>query len=327
MKYYRLQGVFTLRSPMSHIGESHSTQSFLITEPIIQECGEIEDVPVYNGNAWRGQLRDAGTEYMLDKLGTDSNPLRVPMDIFHLFFTGGRIGGDQKIDIAQARNIRKVVPLLSVFGGGVGNQIMEGKLRVSNGYPIVNEAIPVLPELWHNQARKIPVAAITFDKSFSRMDDSKKESMQKYMPCLEQGLLESEKRKTKTGNDVADQMRMTSELWVPGTQIYQEIDILNASEVEMGALVSAMHWWSQSPHIGGQANKGHGKVNLAYRITEMHGDREESKDFMRVASGGPCLLAQSAENAKSAYDQHLRSVYDDMIAQDGNTMRKLIGEV
>lgn len=327
MSHHRIHGIFTLRSPLSHIGESLSTQTFLVQEPIIQINGEIEEVFAYNGNAWRGALRDHAASYMLDRLGAEGDShARVPLDLFHLLFTGGRIGGDQAIDIEQARRVRAAVPMISMWGGGIGNQIMAGKLRVSNAYPLCIEAIPVLPERWHTEAAMVAYSGCTFDKSFSRMDDSKREDLRAYLPPPDTaGKIEGKTKKTKAGTEVADQMRMTTELVAPGVRLYQEIDVLDASPVELGALVSAIHAWSRSPHLGGQANKGHGKVRLDYRILDM--DSGDEQDFIRVTGDGPCLLAQPAQAAKDAYDQHLRALYDQMLADSRQDIRALLGAV
>jgi hypothetical protein len=323
MAHYRIHGIFTLRSPLSHIGESLSTQTFLVQEPILQEDGTVEEVFCYNGNAWRGQLRDCAAAYFLDRMGSNGHA-HVPLDMFHLLFTGGRIGGDQSIDIEQARRIRAAVPMVSIWGGGVGNQIMAGKMRVSNAYPVVREAIPALPERWHMDALRTTYADCTFDKSFTRTDDTKNEHLRQYMPPENAGLLEGP-RKTKSGNEVADQMRMTTELVAAGTRLSTEIDVLDPSDVELGALVSAIHHWSRSPHIGGQANKGHGKVRLDYRILNM--STGEDQEFIRVTGDGPCLLSTTATEAKQAYDQHLRELYDRMLEHSKDGIRGLIGAV
>ena len=330
MSYYRIHGLFTLRSPLSHIGESISTNTYLVQEPIIQPDGAIAEVFCYNGNAIRGMWRDAAAAYMLDRLGTDGSPrAHVPLDIFHLLFTGGRIGGDQSIDIDQARRIRAAIPMLSMWGGGVGNQIMAGKLRVSNAYPLCAEAIPALPERWHIEAAAAPYAGMTFEKSFSRMDDAKREDLRTYLPLPDHADMlagpASAKKKGKGSGDVADQMRMTTELVSAGTRLYTEIDVIDANEVELGSLVSAIHYWSRSPHLGGQGNKGHGKCRLDYRIIDM--DDGEERDFVRVTGDGPCRLAALAEAAKTAYDRHLRALYDAMLTDCKADLRGLIGAV
>lgn len=321
MSIQRIHGLFTLRSPLSHIGESISTQTYLVQEPIIQPDGTIEEVFAYNGNAWRGALRDHAASYMLDRLADDaSDHARVPIDIFHLLFTGGRIGGDQSIDIDQARRLRAAIPMLSLWGGGVGNQIMAGKLRVSSAYPLCREAIPVLPDRLHARAERLPYAGITFEKSFSRMDDGRREDLRRYLPPSQSSEPEPSRR------EVADQMRMTTELVAPGTQLYTEIDILDASQIELGALVSALYRWADSPYLGGQANKGHGKVSLEYTMSEP-GQSGSERVFFSVSSDGLRCISGPAQSALDAYGAHLLALYNDMLEAQSPDLRALVGAV
>lgn len=154
----RLDGVFTLLSPLSHIGEAISTTTYLVQEPVLQEDGTLEEVFVYSGNAWRGQLRDCAASYMMDKLGRPD----ISLDAFHLLFSGGRISGPQKTDLAQARNFRAAVPMLALWGGGIGNQILSGQLRVGSCYPICREASRILPTALRTE---IPFAGMTFGRA------------------------------------------------------------------------------------------------------------------------------------------------------------------
>lgn len=314
----RLQLLYLTRSPLSHISEALSTTSFLVEQPIIQPDGRIESVFSYSGNAVRGAWRDLSATYLLEKLGN----ARVPLQMFHLLFSGGAIGGEQKTDIAAARKIRQALPHLSIFGGGVGNQILSGKLRVSCLYPICLEAIPVLPDEFHDRARQIEYRGLTYQQSFSRKDDSKDVRLNQHLiPDTETLLLEGKKSK-KSDDDVATQMRMTSELLVPGVHLYGETDCLDVSDVELGCLVSALHAFSRSPVLGGQGNKGHGRVSLDVRYTNL--DTGESGDFMQIKAAGLPLLAEPAERAKAAYDQHLREQYDALLAGTQTEIRSLL---
>ncbi len=308
-----LSGLFTLRSPLSHIGESISTTSYLVQEPILQPDGTLEEVFVYSGNAWRGQIRDLAGAYMLDKLGN----VRLPPDQFHLIFSGGRIGGSIVVDIEHARRLRKAVPLIGILGGGVGNQILAGKLKVSNSYPLCREALITLPTELHDAAQA-SYRSMTFEKSFSRKDDAKDERLRGYLQ--EPLTLKLGTPPEKDGP--ADQMRMTSELVVAGVRLYSEIVALDVTEVELGCLVSALHAFSKAPHIGGQANKGHGKVSLDYNLKDM--DTGGQQGFLRIGDGPP-LLSPRAADALASYDQHLREQYDQLLTSQTGEIRALLG--
>ncbi len=294
----RLSGKFELLSPLSHISEAISTNTYLVQEPILQKDGSLEEIFCYSGNAWRGQLRDATAKYMLDKIG-----VTLPIDSFHLLFSGGKIGGDQVVDIEAVKIIREKIPLISLFGGGIGNQIVAGKMRVQNSYPICREAERLLPNEFMKESGNRTYRDMTQEKSFTRFDDTKNDEYRKYTHQEKEG---TEKKK----KEVAQQMRMTSELVSPGVELYTSIDIINANEKDLGALVSAISSISNSPHIGGQANKGHGRINLTYKFEILSENEPGTKDFIKIKDGH-CLLSDYAKAYKNTYDLHLDTILDE----------------
>ena len=342
----RLTGLFTLRAPLSHIGEAISTISYLVQEPILQDDGSIEEVFCYSGNAWRGQLRDLAAEYMLDRLGAPA----LPTEAFHLLFSGGRIGGEMTLDLEQARRYRRSIPMTALWGGGVGNQVLPGKLRVQNSYPLCEEALPVLPPEHHGRAIGRSYRGMTFEKSFSRKDDAKDERLVHFLaapePATGQTALPGETAPPKRGRSreaPPDQMRMTVELVAAGVQLHTAIDALSVSEIELGCLVSALHQFSRSPHIGGQANRGHGLVDLVYRLIDPDADAvwdqrsgawvdlgptgrpaDQEEPFLAVR-GGRSLLSTRAQEAREAYDAYLREQYAAMLARQGGEIVALLG--
>jgi hypothetical protein len=290
-----------------------------VQERILQPDGSVEEVFCYSGNAWRGQLRDLSAAYMLDRLGG----VRVGLDTFHLLFSGGRIGGAQDVNIAQARAMRAAVPHVAVWGGGVGNQILAGKLRVGNCYPVCREAIPVLPERWRPLAERVPYAACTQEKEHSRRDDAKIDTVRRHLAADPVGLLLGDvpaPRAEAKRDGPADQMRIGMELVTAGVTLHSWIALHDATEVELGALVAALHSFAEGPSIGGKVAIGYGLADLDYALTEDGGRR----DFLRV-SDGVSLLSPEASAARDAYDQHLRGLYDAWIDQKRPDMTALLG--
>ena len=325
MSNVRLEGAFTLRSPLSHIGETISTTAYLAQEPILQPDGSLAEVAVYSGNAWRGHLRDCAASYMLERIGSP----RLTLDAFHLLFSGGRIAGDQKYDVERARSLRQLVPMVSLWGGGIGSQILAGKLRVSNCYPLCREAIPVLAARWHDRAAAVGYGALTTERSYSRRDDSKIDTLNHHIappagPAP--GLLDAPaprrpRREAREDKPVADQMRMTVEVLCAGAVLSTKVDLLEVTEVELGAFVSAVHGWSRSPHIGGQSSRGLGEADLSYEMVDL--DTGARQPFLAVTDG-VSLLAPPAAAARDSYDRHLRDTYDRMLDERGQDMRALL---
>lgn len=331
----RLWGWFATRSPLSHIGEAISTVAYLAQEPILQPDGSLAEVFVYSGNAWRGHLRDLAAGYMLRKIGDP----RLPLESFHLLFAGGRIGGEQTVNVERARAWRRAIPLVALWGGGVGNQILPGKLRVANAYPVCREALPALLHTDPAEAGCVSYRALTIEKSFSRKDDAKDDRLNGWLgeateppPLPEQAGMfgadeavpsgQSGQKADKRPKAPPEQMRTTVELLIAGTRLETRIDVLGASEVELGCLVSALHEFARSPHIGGQANRGHGLVDLDYTLVDL--DAGQERPFVSIA-GGQLALAEAATAALAAYDRHLLDLYNGMLASDGGEIRRMLG--
>lgn len=282
----RLQGLFTLLAPLSHIGESISTESYLNEEPVVQPDGTTEPVFVYNGNAWRGQLRDLAAEHLLHTLGRDGEPLRVPLPAFHLLFSGGSIGGEQSIDLQQARTLRHNLPSLSLLGGGVGTQILPGKIIVGNSYPVCLETLRLVPERFRPAPELLrPYRELTMAKSFTRTDDAKDPAA-------------TEQHLTMGNGDVVQQMRYTVELLAAGVQLYSYLILDDPAPCELGVLVAALRRFAQRPFIGGQSRVGHGRVDLHYTDAE-------GATWFAADGHGDCTLSAPAQSALAAYEHHL----------------------
>lgn len=320
MNNYRIFGEFTTLSPLSHISESIGTITYLCEEPILQTDGSVEPVFSYSGNAWRGQMRDLSAIYMLKKLGGP----QLNTESFHLLFSGGKIGGEQSIDLNQARTIRQAVPMISLFGGGVGNQIMPGKLRVGSSYPVCVESAPVLKASYHADCLKSSYRQLTSEKSFTRKDDSKNPGVNNYINPAALALIENDK-KTKKDDEVSTQMRMTSELLIAGVKLVHEIDMLSCSEIELGVIVSALHAFSESPYIGGQCNRGHGKVSYSSQIINL--STGETSDFIQINNSGIPNLSQLANSSKEAYDKLLVEQYNRYLETKKPEIENLLGSV
>lgn len=319
-----LIGRFTLRSPLSHIGESIGTTSYLAQEPVLQPDGAIEEVFCYSGNAWRGQLRDCSAVYLLRRLGDP----RVSLDAFHLLFSGGRIGGEQNVKLDQARTMRRTLPHVALFGGGVGNQILPGKLRVANSYPVCREAPPGYDPALQSLRERVSYRSLTVEKSFSRKDDAKDDRLLPWLADAAGGpgqpALPGDGRgpaRAKAKDGPADQMRMTVELVIAGAILETRLDLLEVSEVELGCLVAAVGEFGRSPHIGGQASRGHGLVDLAYQAVGLD---VAPTPFLAVEGGG-LVLSPPAEAAKAAYDAYLRELYDAYLDANQPELRRLLG--
>lgn len=330
LKNYRLDGLISLQSPLSHIGESVGADSYLSTDVIVGEDGQPTECFVYSGNAFRGILRDCAASYMLERMGN----MKIPLESFYLLFSGGSLGGPQSVDIDQARMYREAIPMLAIWGGGVGNQIIPGKLRVGSMYPICKESSSIIPE----RLRKPEAPSwkrMSFEKSFTRMDDEKNDNRRAYL--LEapkeqhkelQGTLAFDedappkaKEKKKTPGDApAQQMRYTVEMMAAGTMLYQRVDLTAVSEVQPGAFVSSLVKFASESYIGGKSGTGHGLVDIEYRWNNNGVDEV----FLSLSKDTLCLAGE-AQDAKDAYDAHVLKSYNQYIDSNQSEITVALG--
>lgn len=321
MRNVRIDGVITLLSPLSHIGEVHGPDSYLAGTQIIGPDGMPVECFVYSGNAFRGMLRDLGTQYLLEKLG---NP-QLPLDLFYLLFSGGSIGGNQAVDIDQGRQLRKMLPLLSLFGGAVGNQILQGKMFVGAMYPLVRECQRVLPRRLRSEDAP-SWRHWTVEHNFTRTDDAKDENLRKFLSVSEEEkpLLEdqvSDEKKSDKKKELPQQMRYTIELLATGSRLYQRIDLIDVNDLELGTFVSALYQFSKRPYIGGRNSIGMGLVEIEYEYHE----NGKTKPFMFISEDNS-EMGLLANNAKERYDEFLKDLYDKYLIENKTELVKLLEE-
>lgn len=267
---YRFEGIATALSAISHLGDSAGGTTSVFRREKVLSRGRVIEAPILSGNGFRGLLRDKGMRFMLRELG---EPQLSPA-AFHFLTSGGALTKDagRGLDIGQARRLRELIPLVGVFGGACGRQILEGKLQVGKWYPVCSELIAFLPAQYRDMPEaKVSMYDMTDLHSFTRTDDAKSERWQKFLPQEQRSLLEAPKVKlAKDGTEVAEkpgtaqQMRYSQEVLIAGTKFYCWIQLQDVSNLEYEAFASALVEWSRAPFIGGQSRHGCGEIELKF---------------------------------------------------------------
>ncbi|MCK4499882.1 hypothetical protein KAU11_05250, partial [Candidatus Babeliales bacterium] len=215
-----IEGNFRTRSPLSHISESISTGSLLNERAIVQENGELVDVFCYNGNAWRGQLRDLCALHLIETLGITE----LSTEKHNFLFSGGKIGGASKFNFQNMKAHFNLLPHFALLGGCLDNMMLPGKLAVFDSLPICQESVIELPEKLHKQACEQTYKRMTIEREFVRMDDSKNMKLNQSLK------IEDGKEKEKI------QMRMGGELLNSGVNLFSRLLLSMPSDFEIGAL-------------------------------------------------------------------------------------------
>ncbi|HLA87214.1 MAG TPA: hypothetical protein VJL10_04275 [Anaerolineales bacterium] len=274
------EGTMTALTSISHIGDSHGVNSKLRREKVIQPNGSVEEIPIISGNALRGILRDRGMLHMLKLLGYGVNDETgevkgLSLSAFYFLFSGGALTkdlGNRGLDVDEARRWRGLIPLVAVFGGAMGNQIMPGKAKIGKAIPICTETAHIIPERYLGGVDS--VWELCQEEAYTRRDDEKNDNLRQLITPEVRGLLEmdasAKRAKAGTKDDVEgetgqkQQMRYYVETLAAGSRLYWEISLDDVTDLEREAFFVTLAEFSRFPYIGGKSSVGHGKVSIKF---------------------------------------------------------------
>ena len=238
-------------------------------------------MPVISGNAIRGILRDRGMLHMLKCLGygvdEETGEVRgLSLAAFYFLFSGGALtkgGGNAGLDIDEARRWRKTIPLVALFGGAMGNQIMPGAVKIGKAIPICKETAHLIPERFVT-GQEQSIWDMCQEEAYTRRDDEKNEKLRQLITPEVRGLLEAaavdKQHKSGTKDDVAgetgqkQQMRYFVETLAAGTRLFWEVALDDVTDTEFDAFCVTMAEFGRYPYIGGKSGVGHGKVAIRF---------------------------------------------------------------
>jgi CRISPR type IV-associated protein Csf2 len=268
--------VTPLQSISHNGGQSFGVTAKLRREKFVQMDGSIAEVPVISGNAMRGILRDRGMLHMLRTLGYGVNEESgevqgLSMAAFYFLFSGGALTstGSRGIDIDEARKWQTLVPLVSVFGGAMGNSIKPGKIKVGKVIPICVETAHLLPESVSANLELQSVWEYLQEEMYTRTDDAKNDRYRPLLSADVRKLLDDEQRAAQrdplkpveeTGQK--QQMRYFVETIAAGTPMYWQICLDDVTDLEFEAFVTTMVEFGRMPYIGGKSGTGMGQISL-----------------------------------------------------------------
>lgn len=134
---YSYSFVARLTSPLIHTEEVNSNVATFYREPQLIG-GKKYFVPTIRGNSIRGKIRDLIFDDLLERLEYPKQTLEV--DKFYTLFCGGFLDSmESGLDILKKRELRDILPALSILGSALGKEMLKGKLIVAPAYPKVKE--------------------------------------------------------------------------------------------------------------------------------------------------------------------------------------------
>ncbi len=245
----KVSGKITALSPLFSGGNEKTgiTQSLNRIKYLID--GEQIEIPFVSGNEVRGYLRRLIMQDYLDRAGFELNlEDKTHKHLFHTLFAGGILQEVEskmqgQIDLTGKKRIFDNLLPARLLGFSFGNQMIEGKLKVSPMLPICKELKGFLPE---GYASKLSVHEMLSAQFQTRRDEI---------------------RETKQKDEQAVQMIIEHEVISPGAQFYQEFALEDPDELTLSTLGRMIELWKEKPYIGGKSSVGFGQLKLDYPDT------------------------------------------------------------
>lgn len=254
-----------LLSPLSHFGDEKMGTTQIMRTMKFKYNDEFIDIPVFSGNALRGILRRLAMRDYLDKIDIIKEGLSAKM--YYTLFVGGALtSGSRFNEIGDKRKIREMCTPLSLFGTALGDQMFEGKLKISIFKPICIETRD-----YTDIDSNISIYDILEENFYTRRDDLKFNDF---------NITNIDKNKNST------QMKYEIQCLSSGSELNGNVIIESFNEFEISCLVSILERFKEHPYIGGKSATGHGEVDIRYNI-EGNSEKyyiylKENKDQMRT---------------------------------------------
>lgn len=235
------EGVATALSSVTHGEQSLGTGTYMRREKFLLPTGVVEEIPLVSGNALRGSMRDHAAKTYWNFLGRP----HLNLSVSHALFSGGTISkatNAEPVSGLKLREIREACPPISIFGAAGGGRIIDGILSVGKMIPITQETAHIVPEKFHS------------------------ENLPSYWDLLQ---LEEYSRFSPRNEDSSLHMRYGVESFISGTNFYTwfNLDFPSAQDVSFfDDIIVALE--TGEVLIGGQKNKGFGKVKFNFEKPE-----------------------------------------------------------
>ena len=257
------KGNWTALSPIHHgasddYGNTKLILSLptVIVNPVTNEK-EVDNIPTIHGNTVRGYLRRLIMDDYLTLLDYELDSKKV----YHFLFTGGlleALDNNDKgaINLGMKKEIREMIPPISLLGSALGNQMIQGKLKVGMGDIVCSETKEYINNSNDNFSA-YNLKAIDFG---TRLDDLKEEK--------------------ENDDDQAHQMKYEFETLIRGTKFTHEFVLENCNPVEKACFKRMFELWESRPYVGGKSATGYGKLELDYpMINEL--SSKEYTDYIK----------------------------------------------
>lgn len=254
----RWTAILTLTSPLAHGADTKdgNVSRFRAERAWDPLLARHVDLPLYAGNAWRGQLRDLIALDLCARVGLD--PREVTPRMAHSLFSGGSIEAGavaQGTDVSARLRLRSLLPCVDALGGVYHDEPMDGMLRADDGRPLCREAAAMLA--W----RVVPEIAAQGTDAVRAWS----ERLQWVEDLYEQRQLTRHAHREFEGE--GGQMLVRTEVLRAGVQVVHSFGVAardrHLTDLTRACIAHAVDLWVAGGAFGAGTARGHGAFTTA----------------------------------------------------------------
>ncbi len=240
--------------------------------------GERELIPIIDGNSIRGNLRRLLLNDFFEQLGYTIKTPRL-----YYLLSGGALEEVSSQDsgtmnLQLRREIRTLLPPLSLLGCSMGNQAFTGKLVVAKALPIcreLNNFLPVESKLSYHEY---------ITESFHTR------RAEREIPATVEA---NQKQEEPT-----IQMKVSLECFAPGTRFYHKFMLMDCTPIEKSCFARMVELWRERPFVGGKSAVGYGEIKIDYPKLKLTG--EKYLDWLQENKADVTKLLEKLDTIPSA---------------------------
>lgn len=283
---YHVTCLSVTASPMTHMSGSSGNESIISREPIVSPRG-VAMVPMLSGNAIRHRaVRAPGARWLVDTYDLVGKLTLVQLN--WLFHGGNLTEGGGREDTRRIADMQRLWPLYRLLGGCLPDQVLAGSMDVGRGTLVCEENRATLGAILGTDGASVLPSALRPAEAFvSGYQYVRMAAERSAIAPLAKPRPEGVEAAAKSG-----MMPFSGQAVTRGAAFIHDFILKDVAEVELGALLWSLRLWqAQGGTVGGQAARGHGRLDASL----------VGADF-------------DQDGAVGAYLDHARSVRDDAVA-------------
>lgn len=253
-------GTATAQSSISHGSETRGLITMLRRETIIGPDQTPITIPLISGNAFRGRLRRVAEQQLADVLGYHG---KLTLAAAAALRSGGSLVKTNAAPISGSRlaDLRRLVPLIGIFGTAGAGRIIDGCLQVG-------KLIPHATETQHltGQPSTLSVHDLTQIETYSRVDDTYRHGSD------------------NPDDAPATQLQYRLETFRTGTRFDVWVNLTSPTDLEIAFFTELLDSYSMTATIAGRSAIGHGRLLVDLTCTTPPPDIDWRSEIASAAS-------------------------------------------